>query len=481
MTPKVHSKTYDVIVRVSKTNGRAEGDESTMTIEDQLALCRAVIAEQDGRVGQVFRALDQGGFSAVTSAPYLKAKARIAAGEAAGLAVAYDDRLARNWRQVGRFYDELEELDAEVLIAGMPGVDYRSANGRLTTGLMAVVADAQYQTYKARGERTVSRMLERKVPNRVPYGYRRNGGPDGEGEKVDPARAGKALVPDRETAWVVRLIFDMRGRGAKWSAIARELHERQVPSPSGQEHWTTGTLGSIVRNRAYLGHVVFGDHEVRDAHEALVDPRVFKAAQSTVAVVRSGMQRAGLASGLLRCSGCDGLLSVGRSGSTGAVFYACRRVSAGKRCPKPVHIDKARVDAHLDGLLREVAAGRTEGVDLVRAQREVTAAKQRLEAADWDLQQFVVGTEGMSAELIAAGMRARSEAVAAARREYEGLLGQVEEAAGFPASGEAWDALSLDDQRLAARALIERIEVAPFGGGARARSDVESRLAVVWR
>jgi DNA invertase Pin-like site-specific DNA recombinase len=472
-------RTYDVIVRVSKMNGRAEGDESTMTVDDQLALCQSAIAEQGGVVGQVFRALDQSGFSAVQSPPFQKAKARLRAGEAQGLAVAYDDRLARNWRTVGRFYDELEELDAEVLIAGMPGVDYRTANGRMMTGLMAVVADAQYQTYKARGERTVNRMLERGVPNQVPYGYRRNAGPDGRGEKADPALDGKALVP-AETASVVRLIFELRARGAKWSAVAGELHSRGMASPSGADNWVPATLRSIIANETYLGRVVFGKNVIERAHEPLVDARTFKAAQSTVGVVRTGNQRAGLGSGLLRCGSCGLLLSVGRSGSTGRVFYACRRVSAGTRCPKPVHIDKARVDGHLDALLREVAAG-TSGVDSVRAQRRLADAKRRLDATAYDLEQFAIGTAGLSADAISRGMRARLDAGEAARHEYEGLLAQVEDAGAFPASADAWDALSLDDQRVAARSIIDHVTVAPFGGGARAHSDVESRLAVAWR
>jgi DNA invertase Pin-like site-specific DNA recombinase len=480
MPKKYSTKTYDVIVRVSKMNGRTEHAESTMTLDDQLALCKAAIAEQGGRVGKVFKALDQSGFSAVQSRPYQQAKARLAAGEAAGLAVAYDDRLARNWRKVGRFYDELEELDAEVLIAGMPGVDYRTANGRMMTGLMAVVADAQYQTYKARGERTIKKMLQRKVSNKAPYGYRRNGGPDDNGRKVDPALDGKALVPDRETAPVVRLIFEMRAQGAKWTVIAADLHARGVRSPSGGEYWVGGSLSSIVANRTYLGHVIFGDEVVRGAHEPLVDLKVFKAAQSTVPVVRTGKGRAGLASGLLRCGSCGLPLSVGRSGTRDATFYACRRVSAGKRCPKPVHIDKPRVDADLDRMLRDAAAGKS-GIDLVRAQRQLGEAKGRLDTAAYDLEQFVLGTAGMSADVIAAGMRARHGAVEAARGAYDALLAQVEDAAAFPTSADAWDALSLEDQRLAAKSVIDHITVAPFKGGARAHSDVESRLAVVWR
>jgi DNA invertase Pin-like site-specific DNA recombinase len=475
-----YSKTYDIIIRVSKMNGRDEGSESTLTVDDQLALCKAIIAEQGGRVGQTFKALDQSGWTAVLSKPYQRAKARIAAGDSIGLAVAYDDRLARNWRKVGRFYDELEELNAEVLIAGMPGVDYRTANGRMMTGLMAVVADAQYQTYKARGERTVKRMLERKIPNGVPYGYRRNGGADGKGEKVDPKLDGKALVPDPGKAAVVKLIFEMRARGAKWSAIAGELQARAVKSPSGAEHWVPTTLRAVIANRTYLGHVVFGDTVIEGAHQPLVDRKTYNAAQSTVPVVRTGKQKAGIAGGLLVCGSCGLPLGVGRSGSTGVTFYACRRTSATLKCPKPVHINQARVDDHVDDLLRDVAEGRS-GFDLLGATRQRDEAKRRLEAAAYDLEQFQLGTAGMPADAIKKGMAARIAAVEEAQSAYDALLAQVEDIAEFPGSEDAWDDLALEDQRLAARTVIDHIEVAPFTGHARAQSDVESRLSVAWR
>jgi DNA invertase Pin-like site-specific DNA recombinase len=475
------SKVYDVILRVSKMNGRTEDSESTLTVDDQLALCKAAIGEQGGKVGQVFKALDQSGFSSVTSKLYQRAKARVAAGESAGLAVAYDDRLARNWRKVGRFYDELEEVGAEVLIAGMPGVDYRTANGRMMTGLMAVVADAQYQTYKARGERTVKRMLERKVPNAVPYGYRRNGGPDGKSEKEDPKLDGKALVPDPDTAPVVALIFQMRASGAKWSEVIGELHTRGISSPSGGEYWVTGTLNAMIANRTHLGHVVFsGEIAVQGAHKPLVSVKVFNAAQSAVPVVRTGKQKAGIAGGLLVCGSCGLPLSVGRSGSEGTTFYACRRRSVGIRCTKPVHIDQRRVDEHIDGLLRDVAAGRP-GVDLVKAHRQLDEAKARLSAAEQDFERFQLGTAGMRAERIAKGMRAREDAIDAAQADYDVVLARVDDHASFPTSAPAWDQLTLEDQRLAAKSVIDHITVAPFTGVSKAHSDVESRLALTWR
>jgi hypothetical protein len=236
----------------------------------------------------------------------------------------------------------------------------------------------------------------------------------------------------------------------------------------------------VVTNRTYLGHVVFGDELVRGAHEPLVDPRTFDSAQHTLPVVRTGERRAGLGSGLLLCGSCGMPLSVGQSGSTGTTFYGCRRLSAGKRCTRPVHVHKVRVDAHLDALLRDVAEGKA-GFDVLRARRQLAEDKQRLQAALHDFEQFQVGTAGMSAERIAKGMRARQDAVDAAQAAYDARLAQVEDADAFPTTGDGWDGLSLEGKRLAAPAVIDHVVVAPFAGTSRALSDVESRLTVVWR
>jgi hypothetical protein len=89
--------TYDYIIRVSKMGSRRETDESTMTVDDQRETCVAAIKEKTGRVGREHKALDQSGSTSVDSKPYREAVARIQRGEADGIAVAYDDRLARDW------------------------------------------------------------------------------------------------------------------------------------------------------------------------------------------------------------------------------------------------------------------------------------------------------------------------------------------------------------------------------------------------
>jgi site-specific DNA recombinase len=311
-------KTYDALIRVSKMNGRKESAESTMTLDDQAGAIRHAIKATGGRRGKTFEALDQSGFTIHRSDAYRLILERVRSGKSDGIVVAYGDRLTRNWRAVGAFYDELEAAGAEVIIAGMPGVDYRTAAGRTMTGLMAVMSDAQYMTAKARGDAIADAVLARGVPNRVPYGYRRNADPV-TGVKTDPDRDGKALVPDDVldkhgnvvggTARVARRIFEMRGDGYAWSVIVRTLNEAGVPAPNGRQ-WVTSSLSTIIRNEAYTGLVRLKKRRVEGAHEPLVTPARWRRVQSARPVVRNGNLVAGIAGGLLECSGCGQPLSV---------------------------------------------------------------------------------------------------------------------------------------------------------------------------
>src|SRR5450755_610169 len=111
---------YDYFTRVSKMGSRCGSDESTMTVDDQREQCVGAIKEKGGRVGKEHKALNQSGKTSVDSKPYREALARIRRGESQGIAVALDDRLARDWRKLGRYYDEMESAGAEIIIVNLP-------------------------------------------------------------------------------------------------------------------------------------------------------------------------------------------------------------------------------------------------------------------------------------------------------------------------------------------------------------------------
>ena len=91
-----------------------------------------------------------------------------------------------------------------------------------------------------------------------------------------------------------------------------------------------------MRNEAYLGVARYRrragnrlgmrtDDYIRNekAHEPLVDPALWRRAQSTDSIQRTGLYAAGVAGGLLMCGSCRGRMAV--SGTPDRLVYACRR------------------------------------------------------------------------------------------------------------------------------------------------------------
>lgn len=73
------------------------------------------------------------------------------------------------------------------------------------------------------------------------YGYKR--GDHGE------------LSIDEPDAAVVRRIFKMKASGRSLREISNWLHERQILSPTGKEHWSPETIRKLLRNEKYTGDV----------------------------------------------------------------------------------------------------------------------------------------------------------------------------------------------------------------------------------
>lgn len=460
-------KRFDVLIRVSKLDGRKVSADTTMTTRDQRKAAHEVIRENGGIVGLEYEAYDQSGYTVTKSDAWLAALARCERGESAGIAVAYSDRLSRNWRAVGAFYDALEAADAEVLIAGKPGMDYRTADGRLMTGIDAIIGDRLWHQYKERGDRIADETVARMVPNRVSYGYRRNGTfvNDVLVSKEDPERDSKALVPDEVRAPYVQLIFAMRGQRASWAQIADALERAGAPRPTAKsQRWLSSTLGSIIRNRVYLGEIALGARHKVGAHPPLVTPAQWDAAQSIVPIVRNGSLTGGLATGLIRCSSCGGVMSAlrasSRNGAPPRPMYACRRYSGRGECGHPVTIIREAVDRWLEAWVLRGITGEEMLAPFVSA-RELVAAHAALEEAIGKREKVAHMVLEWEPTEVGIAMALAKENVLQARRHYDALLAQSKVATKLPDSPDAWHALTLDERRELLALLVDRIEVLP--------------------
>ena len=448
------TKTIDSLVRVSRVNGRDLKSDRFQREGNERAI------EGHGyRVGQHVEALNVSGGLAATGGQWRQALEWVRNGQSAGVAVAYIDRLSRDVANGLAWVDALAEAGG-VLISGARVINIANPHERFMLIGELNNGELQLNIYKEKSRETMADVKKRGIANRLNYGYARNGA-------TDPRRDPKAFVIDPEQAAHVRFIFEMRAAGERWPAIIDELHDRGVLSPTGQPYWTTTTLAAMVKSHAYRGEVRMGGHITRGAHEAIVSEQLWRAAQSTATRVRTGKHKPGVAHGLLTCSGCGGPLSV-QQGGHGFTFYGCRRSSGQGPCPAPVNGSQAKLDQFVDSLVAEALDGE-HGLDAVGAQQDLTATKAAMDTAIDDRREFLKGTRGMDAAVIAEALEALNADVERTQAAYEEALTRADAAADLPESGGAYRRLPVDRRRRVAATLIDELVLDPFPAGAMKR------------
>jgi DNA invertase Pin-like site-specific DNA recombinase len=452
MAPRV----YDFIIRVSELGERDE--HQTITIPEQRAKCLAEIERIGGRAGTELDAVDVSGGVVIDSPAYAQALERVQRGETAGIVVAYSSRFARNAWAVGRYLEQLKKADGELWFCDRPGIDYRTPSGAIIVSVDAVMNANYLAECKTKAEHTLRHnILERGIPSKCPFGYQRN--EDGPNDPVlgEPDRDPKVLAPDPETAPTVRGIFQMRADGFSWVAIA-DATGLTVP-----------TVRGIVRNECYLGVVQYKRREYRKGaqtgkvlrkdgcHEPLVSKALWKAAQSSTTVQRSGTYEAGIAGGLLICGSCGGKLAV--AGSTANLTYGCRRQRNGGKCAAPVFVLKSRADEFVE---RQVVAA-LDAIEPTRGDNgqveRLTEARDEAKAKfDTALERSLMLKDPSKAQTLLSGAEAALDAATGA---LDDATARAEAVDGLLPTRDHWHGLSLDQRRRVASALIALIAVGP--------------------
>jgi len=476
MKTDINIPRYDSLVRISRVGGR-QADGTLMSDTQQRESNEAGIRANGGRVGRVFEALNQSGHDIFTGPEWLEALDRVRRGESAGVAVAYHDRLGRNTPGAYAFAAQLQHYGGKLIINGRV-LDQDDPQDKAMFGMAAVQAELTYDLARQRSLRTLGRVHERGITNKVPYGYMRNLQPDG--TLIVPGEDSKMLVPDPGAAPVVKRIFEMRADGARWPTIQAWLEAEGIVSPTGKPMWALSTLSTLVRNRAFLGEVTVGARTTEKAHDPLVKPDVFDRAQPRAGVVRTGRNVAGVAGGLLVCQTCGRPLSVSGRGEGRSTFYACRRTGSGGRCSRPVMAEQRHLDDAVDAALRDLA-DRGFDVEAVRVRRELDGARAQLASAVYDRDEFLAGTSGLPGNVIAKRAGELQAAVEAAEARVDAAQDAADGAADFPASGAEWDALSLAAKQKAAARVIDHVVLAPFEGKNKKASIPADRITIVWR
>jgi site-specific DNA recombinase len=379
-------------IRVSRVNGR-DGD-SFISPDVQREAILALAKANGIRIVAWYVDLDQSG-KKESRPEFDKALRAIEAGEADVLVVWKMSRFARNGLVAEKVLRRIEGDDPKnpraQLVAGDLNIDTTTPSGRLMRGMLSLIAAWELEVLEEGWHEAKSRAVGKGVylAKTAPLGYRFNA--DEEGELVLPDKHPRSLVPDPATRDLIPELFVRRASGASWSALVSFLREHGV-------QMTRQSLAGIIANRAYLGHVTVKGVGVEEgAHEALVSPEQFDAAQSThVAAPRPARNGDGgsLLAGIIVCGSCNRPMTAGSVGAGRGVRYKCQRDD----CSQPLSVNAEMADPVVEERFLAWAKG--------RAEVEGTADESALDVA-------LAACESAEAELLAT-----IESQSAARRPH---------------------------------------------------------------
>jgi DNA invertase Pin-like site-specific DNA recombinase len=389
----------DGYVRVSQVAGREGG--SFISPQVQRELIEGWTKLHRVELGRVFEELDESGGR--PDRPLLmEAIARVEAGQSRGIVVAKLDRFGRSLSHGLAAIERITKAGGK-LVSVDDGFDFGTDTGRLVLRIMLSMAEWELDRVRANWRAADERAVARGVYfGTVPFGYTRKNG---------------QLVADPSTAPYVREAFERRAAGATVSEIERFLTGR-VPTATGRVQWHSATVGALLARRTYLGEIRRGEFVKFDAHEALVDPATWQAAQRPrIRPPTPYGQRPALLRGLLRCAGCSRPLTsqVAKDmPNRGVRRYCCFRRRGAEPCPTPAHINDSLIEPYIEALfwqeLDKLASGHASLRRLADLEERVERCEQALVsyrdspriAATLDVAHFADGLAVRQARLDAA-------------------------------------------------------------------------------
>lgn len=204
------------------------------------------------------------------------------------------DRFCRNVKDF-HHYAEILESNGCRLISISQNIDTSTPVGRLLRNILADFAQFESEMI---GERIKDNKLANAKRGRwngghVPYGYR----------KED-----KQFVVYEPEAEAIRLSFKWRAQGKGVLAIAKELDRLGYKPRRGSkwgDYWSEGSIKYMLKNRVYLGELVYSGETIPNVFPAIITQDLFDAAQKTSKLPNRSQGTTHLLSGLLYCSFCD--------------------------------------------------------------------------------------------------------------------------------------------------------------------------------
>ena len=344
-----------VYCRLSKDDGESEGDSSS--IQTQRAMLEHYCAQQGWAVVAVYQ--DDGFTGLNMNRPNMTRMLKAIERRQIDVVVTKDlSRLGRNYIQTGQLIEEFFPKN---------GVRYIAVNDSVDTDMDSVYDMTPFravmnQMYSADVSKKVHSAYVTKARSGqftgclAPFGYCKN--PDNTSQ----------LIPDEDTAWIVKLIFDYAKEGYGPNYIRRKLEDREIPCPAwwnrkkglrnkftkferenpetGHLIWDFTTIKEILQNPVYIGAIASQKqvykfktgwikdkkpHEwliVEDMHEPLVSREVFELVQEKAKSRKrpDAFGNYSIFAGLIKCGQCGSTMNIRRANQKGNErIYTCSK------------------------------------------------------------------------------------------------------------------------------------------------------------
>ena len=325
--PSSKTKPYIGYVRRSQDNG------SGVSEEQQRAAITGWAALNGHEVKFLPPDLDESGKN-LKRPSMTKAREMVNAGKAAGIVAAKLDRITRNVGDLMGLLREAKDGDWNLVACDL-GLDLSTKNGKLVATQLGAVAEwiLDNQTEGLNESRRGAVRNGVHGSTTPPYGYEfSTRGVRRDGKK----QRGKLVIVPEEAA-KVREAFEARADNHSWREVMNILGKK-----------TQSAASNIIKNEVYRGVASSGDERHEGAHEAIIDPVLWRRANAVQKVRPPSYGKSGhewmLGGGILRCAACGGTLV----GDISLHAYRCKtlgcteKVSVKASAVEPVVLELAR-------------------------------------------------------------------------------------------------------------------------------------------
>jgi site-specific DNA recombinase len=391
-------------VRVSRVGGR-EG-ESFISTDVQRERIEGYARSQGHAVVEWETDLDQPG-SRIERPGFQRALEAVERGQVEGIIVAKLDRFARSVAGAAKALERLEAVNG-TLVAVDVGMDTTTSAGNLMRNVLMALAEFELERIRESWEAARNHAIARGVhiSNRPAVGYLR--GDDGR------------LVPDPVAAPVIQEVFRRRASGESLSRLCDYLNESLPKDNEGA--WSITTVTSILQRRVYLGEAYAGEIVNESAHEPLVAPNLWFAAQALPATyIRRENQS--LLAGLIKCAACGYTMTRVGGGSRGYRNYRCTVRHSTGNCPEPARISTKKADGYVLSQISQWIKAGEQDFHASEVEQQLADAQARAESAEAELIAF---RDSEAASIIGQdsfleGLRTRQGTLEAVQQELDTL------------------------------------------------------------